>query len=67
MDDAMKLANEIKKMPPLSINAIKEAVNRGFEGYEYARQVLINLSQTQDAMEGARAFLEKREPQCQGK
>ena len=67
MDAAMELANEIKKMPPLSIKAIKEAVNRGMEGYEYSRQVFANLQQTEDAEEGARAFLEKREPHFQGK
>lgn len=67
MDAAMELANEIKKMPPLSIRAIKEAVNRGMEGYEYARQVITNLSRTEDAMEGALAFMEKREPHFQGK
>ena len=31
IDEAMKLANEIAKMPPLSIIAIKEIVNRGIE------------------------------------
>jgi enoyl-CoA hydratase/carnithine racemase len=67
MDTAMEIANEIKKMPPLSIKAIKEAVNRGMEGYEYSRQVLANLQKTEDAREGARAFLEKREPHFQGK
>ena len=67
MDAAMELANEIKKMPPLSIKAVKEAVNRGMGGYEYANQVISNLQQTQDAVEGARAFLEKREPRFQGK
>jgi len=67
MDAAMALANEIKKMPPLSIRAIKEAVNRGMEGYEYAGQVITNLSRTEDAKEGALAFMEKREPHFQGK
>ena len=67
MDAAMELANEIKKMPPLSIKAIKEAVNRGMEGYEYSRQVFAKLQKTDDAREGARAFLEKREPHFRGK
>jgi enoyl-CoA hydratase/carnithine racemase len=67
MDAAMELANEIAKMPPLSIKAIKEAVNRGMEGYEYACQMIINLSQTEDAREGTLAFMEKREPNFQGK
>ena len=67
MDAAMELADEIKKMPPLSIKAVKEAVNRGMGGYEYSRQVLANLQQTEDFKEGAQAFLEKREPHFQGR
>ena len=67
MDAAMEFASEIKKMPPLSIKAIKEAVNRGMEGYEYSRQVMTNLQSTEDAQEGARAFMEKREPEFKGK
>jgi len=67
MDTAIRLADEIKKMPPLSIKAIKEAVNRGFEGYEYSRQVTANLRATEDAREGAQAFMEKREPNFVGR
>ena len=67
LDTAMDLAIEIAKMPPLSIRAIKEVVNRGFEGYEYSRQVLGNLQTTEDAKEGAKAFMEKREPCFQGR
>lgn len=67
MDAAIELADEIKKMPPLSIKAIKEAVNRGFEGYEYSQQVMANLQATEDAREGAQAFMEKREPKFKGR
>jgi len=67
MDAAFELAEEIKKMPPLSIKAVKEAVNLGVTGYEYAQQVLANLQKTEDAKEGARAFLEKREPHFKGR
>lgn len=67
IDEAMVLANEIAQMPPLSIKAIKEAVNRGMEGYEYANQVMANLQRTEDFKEGTKAFMEKREPVFQGR
>lgn len=67
MNEALALAEEIIQMPPLSIQAVKKAVNRGMDGYDYAKSVLGDLQQTCDAAEGARAFLEKRTPQFQGK
>jgi len=67
LDESLELANEIAKMPPLSITAIKEAVNRGMEGYEYANQVMANLQRTEDFREGTRAFMEKREPVFRGR
>jgi len=67
MEAAMELAAKIKEMPPLSIRAIKEAVNIGMGGYEYSRQVFANLQRTEDADEGARAFLEKRKPHFTGR
>jgi enoyl-CoA hydratase/carnithine racemase len=66
IDEFLELAHEIAKMPPLSIRAIKEAVNRGMEGYEYANEVMANLQQTEDFKEGARAFMEKRKPIFRG-
>ena len=67
MKTALDLANEIKMMPPLSIKAVKEAVNRGMEGYEYASHVVSNLLNTEDCAEGMAAFMEKREPHFKGK
>lgn len=67
MDAALGLAREIMQMPPLSIRAVKKAVNRGMEGYEYAEYVLSTLQKTEDAAEGARAFLEKRTPVFKGR
>lgn len=67
MDAAMELASKIKSMPPLSIRTIKEAFNRGLEGYEYSYQAILNLFLSEDFREGSRAFLEKRQPHFQGR
>ena len=67
MDAAMELANQIAKMPPLSIKAIKEIVNKGVEGYDYSCQIVTDLQQTEDFKEGTEAFMEKREPVFRGK
>lgn len=66
MEATLALADEIKQMPPLSIRAVKKAVNRGMEGYEFAEYVLDSLQNTEDAAEGTRAFLEKRKPVFKG-
>jgi len=66
MEAAMELAEEIKRMPPLSIKAIKETINKGMEDYGESCRIFTNLQQTKDAKEGVRAFLEKREPVFQG-
>lgn len=61
------LANELKGMPPLSLRAVKEFVNRGIDGYDYACKVFSDLKLTDDAKEGTAAFIEKRKPVFKGK
>ncbi|MBN2515893.1 MAG: enoyl-CoA hydratase/isomerase family protein [Deltaproteobacteria bacterium] len=62
LDTAFELADEIKQMPPLSLKAIKKAVNWGMGGYELAEHIMISLQCSDDAEEGITAFLEKRKP-----
>ncbi len=67
MEATLELADEIKQMPPLAIKAVKKAVNRGMEGYDFAKSVLVSLQDTEDAIEGTTAFLEKRKPVFKGR
>ena len=67
MDEAMSLGREISQGAPLSIQAIKEGVNRGMGGYEYSYETMVSLVSTEDSKEGMQAFLEKRTPRFKGK
>lgn len=72
MDTAMRLAEKIAGNPPLAVRRIKEAVRRGL-GYnvtqlgEYITNSLAVLFETEDHVEGATAFVEKRKPVFKGK
>jgi enoyl-CoA hydratase len=71
-DEALALANEIAKKPPLSAKLAKEAVLKAFEttlemGLEYERRSMAAVLATEDAQEGMRAFLEKRAPDYHGR
>jgi len=72
MDEAMDMATLISSMPPLAIRAAKEAINRGLnmtllEGLEVEAYHWSYLCGTEDQKEGARAFIEKREPVFKGR
>ncbi|MBW1705723.1 MAG: enoyl-CoA hydratase/isomerase family protein [Deltaproteobacteria bacterium] len=67
MEEAVALGRSISEAAPLAIQAIKEGVNRGLEGYEYSYETMVALMSTEDSIEGVRAFLEKRTPQFKGK
>jgi len=67
LDAAFELADEIKQMPPLSLRAIKKAVNCGMGGYELAEHAMNSLQYSDDAEEGITAFLEKRKPIFKGR
>lgn len=72
MPAAEALAEKICENGPLAVRAIKENVYRGYNLYlkqalrfEGAFSAL--LTQTEDAIEGPRAFSEKRKPQFKGR
>jgi enoyl-CoA hydratase/carnithine racemase len=71
MDDAKGLARTLAKKAPIATEIILDAVTRGLEtttdqGVKIELEGSQRVSKTKDAMEGAIAFLEKREPVFKG-
>jgi enoyl-CoA hydratase len=69
---ALELASEIASMPPIAIQAAKEAVLKSFDltidaGLEFERRNFYLLFSTEDMKEGTQAFIEKRKPLWTGK
>ena len=67
MNDAKELARALAKKAPVAIQVILDAVTRGLEtttdqGVKIELEGSQRVSKTKDAMEGAMAFIEKREP-----
>jgi enoyl-CoA hydratase/carnithine racemase len=67
MNDAKELARALAKKAPVAIQVILDAVARGLEtttdqGVKIELEGSQRVSKTKDAMEGAIAFIEKREP-----
>ena len=72
MSTAKEMADIICKKGPLGVRASKEAMIKGYsmpleEGLELERSLNNSLRDTEDFMEGATAFKEKRQPQYKGK
>jgi enoyl-CoA hydratase len=70
--EALRLAHEMCKKPPVALRIAKEAVRKAHElslaeGLEYERKLFYLLFATEDQKEGMRAFVAKRPPQFQGK
>ncbi len=72
MDTAREIANKICERGPLGVRAAKEAMVRGYdmvleEGLKLETQLATGIRGTEDFMEGARAFVEKRPPAYKAK
>ena len=68
MPTAKEIANTICERGPLGVRASKEALIRGYdmvleEGLALERKLNTHMRTTEDFMEGARAFVQKRPPQ----
>ena len=68
----MELAEKLAKGPPLAIRKAKRAIYEGLgmdlqSTLEFTAAALKELHETEDHKEGARAFVEKREPVFKGK
>lgn len=69
---ALKLAEDIARLPPLALREIKEAVLSGMDApletsLALERKSFQLLFSSQDQKEGMKAFLEKRKPVFEGK
>lgn len=72
MPYVMELAHEIASKAPIALRYAKEAsqVTASMpprEGYRFEQNITVALSQTEDANEAQRAFLEKRDPVYRGR
>jgi len=70
--EALRIAHETAKKPPLALRIAKDAVRKAqettlAEGLEYERKLFYLLFATLDQKEGMRAFIEKRPPQFTGR
>lgn len=72
LDRAIEVAGRIAELPPLAVRVAKQAIDATAESPRHAalmveRLAYMALSQTHDADEAARAFVEKREPRFEGR
>jgi enoyl-CoA hydratase len=72
LEAAIKKAQYMLKVAPLSTREMKRLIREGVEapletGLSLEQEVLFRLYTTQDAAEGIRAFVEKRDPKFEGK
>jgi enoyl-CoA hydratase/carnithine racemase len=71
-DEAVALAHSIAARGPLAVQSARAAIMEGLSlglaaGLEMERERFMKIMRTDDAAEGAAAFMEKRPPRYQGK
>ncbi len=72
MSTAEAIANKINANGPVAVRAVKESAYRGIQmslddGLRFESLITLAVTQTEDALEGPKAFGEKRKPIFKGK
>jgi enoyl-CoA hydratase/carnithine racemase len=72
MNATMELANRLASKAPLAVSLLMEGIRTGldlnWEGYmQYHARAMTFCTNSEDHIEGAKAFLEKRQPDFKGK
>ena len=72
MEETVRYARQLAKMPPISIRYIKESVLKAidtsiYEGMQFERKNFSLLFSTGDQKEGMKAFIEKRKAKFEGR
>jgi enoyl-CoA hydratase len=72
LEETLRLAGQVAAQAPVAVRLAKEAINQAFEtplsqGLHLERRLLNILFATEDQQEGMDAFMEKRNPEWQGR
>ncbi|HET57133.1 MAG TPA: enoyl-CoA hydratase/isomerase family protein [Deltaproteobacteria bacterium] len=62
MDEVSAMAGKMRRAAPLATRYTKEVINRDLGGYELSAEIFEKILKSDESVEGAVAFLEKRNP-----